>query len=173
MADITAIFLILVSVGVAFPGMLTAWWLLFPDHVERARLRIESTPWKCFWLGLAILAVVGVPVFILLALPFGPAKFLGWVVLAAALTVSGFGSAGISAHMGRQLTRSASSSALGGFVRGAVVLELAAVFPVLGWFFIFPLALVTAFGATGFALLNWLPRAPVVRSTPESAALQA
>jgi hypothetical protein len=171
MADITAIFLILIAVGIAFPGMLTAWWLLFPAPVERARLRIESTPWRCFWLGLAILFGVSLPVFVLLALPFGPAKFLGWILIAAALTVSGFGSAGLSAHMGKQMSRAASVTPLTGFVRGALVLELAAFFPVLGWFFILPLALITAFGATGFALLNWMPRAASLR-TPESAPVQ-
>jgi hypothetical protein len=74
--------------------------------------------------------------------------------------------------MGRQLTRTASIGPLGAFVRGAVVLELAVSFPVLGWFFIFPLAFVTAFGATGFALLNWMPRVPAVR-VPESVPTQA
>jgi hypothetical protein len=90
--------------------------------------------------------------------------------MAAALTLSGFGSAGISAHMGRRMA-SPSVTPLGGFVRGAVVLELAAAFPVLGWFFILPLALVTAFGATGFALLNWMPRSQPMRA-PESAPVQ-
>ena len=47
---------------------------------------------------------------------------------------------------------------LGGFIRGAIILELAAFFPVLGWLFLWPLALITALGATIFALLNWMPR---------------
>jgi hypothetical protein len=55
---------------------------------------------------------------------------------------------------------------LGGFIRGAVVLQLAAFFPVIGWLFIWPVMLIMAFGATGFALLNWLPREETVR-TPD------
>lgn len=172
MADITAIFGILVSIGIAFPGLLTAWWLLFPSTVERARVRVEQTPWACFWAGLVITTAVVVPVFILMALPFGPAKFLGWVLLAAALTLSSFGSAGISAHMGRQMSRGTPMSALGGFVRGAVVLELAVVFPVMGWVFIWPLMLITAFGASAFALLKWMPRTATTRA-PETVPTQA
>ena len=48
------------------------------------------------------------------------------------------------------------------FVRGSVILELVAFFPVLGWFFIWPIALIMAFGATGFAFLNWMPREKTV-----------
>ena len=167
MADITAIFGILVSIGIAFPGMLTAWWLLFPATVERARARVEQTPWACFWAGLFVTVAVAIPIMILMSLPVGGAKFMGWVLLATALTVSSLGSAGISAHMGRRIARGSSLSPLGGFVRGAVVLELAAIFPVLGWLFIWPLALIVAFGATAFALLNWMPRG-VIRTVPES-----
>ena len=170
MADISAIFFILLTIGVAFPAMLTAWWLLFPTVVERARLRLERTPIHAFWMGILVVIAVSIPIIILLALPFGPAKFVGWILLAAALTLSSLGSAGIAAHLGTRLGRHSSFSALSGFVRGAVVLELAAFFPVLGWFFIWPLLLILAFGATGFALLNWMPREKVQPSPAASAA---
>jgi hypothetical protein len=158
MADISAIFFILLIIGVAFPAMLTTWWLLFPSLINRAQSRIEKTPMQSFWMGLVIVIVVTIPTVILLALPFGPAKFIGWILLAASLALSSIGSAGIAAHLGARLTRQSNFSVLSGFVRGSVILELAAFFPVLGWFFIWPLLLIMAFGATGFALLNWLPR---------------
>lgn len=165
MADISAIFFILLVLGVAFPALLSAWWLLFPAVVERARLRVEKTPMQSFWMGILVVIAISVPIFILIALPFGPAKFLGWILLAAALTLSSFGSAGIAAHLAERLSRQGNFSAMSGFIRGAVVLELAAFFPVLGWFFIWPLTLITAFGATGFALLNWMPRASISRAS--------
>jgi hypothetical protein len=74
------------------------------------------------------------------------------------LAVSSIGLAGIAAHLGARLIRQSNISALSGFVRGSVILELAAFFPVLGWFFIWPLLIIMAVGATGFALLNWKPR---------------
>jgi hypothetical protein len=43
-------------------------------------------------------------------------------------------------------------------VRGAVALELAAVFPLVGWCVVIPLTIVTSLGATVFALLHWMPR---------------
>jgi hypothetical protein len=159
MANIAAVFGILLLLGIAFPGMLAAWWLLFPATVERARLRLDRTPWRCFWLGGVMTAVISIPTGVLLALPFGPAKFLGWVLIAVTLTIAGLGAAGLAAKMGAQLaSRSNSLSPAGAFVRGTVALELAAVFPLVGWFIVIPLAVVTSLGATVFALLQWMPR---------------
>lgn len=162
MADISAIFFILLIVGIAFPAMLTAWWLLFPSVVARSQLRVEKTLTRTFWLGLVIVIALAIPIVILLALPLGPAKFLGWILLASSLALSSIGSAGIAAHLADRLAQQSNVSALGAFVRGAVLLELAAFFPVIGWFFLWPLFLIVAFGAAGFAILNWLPREKII-----------
>jgi hypothetical protein len=163
MADVSAIFGILLSLGIVFPGLLTAWWLLFPATVERARLRLDRTPWQCFWLGGVAAAGLVIPVAVLLALPVGLAKLAGWGTISLALAVASLGAAGLAAKMARRL-REDGGAPLGSFVRAAVALELAAAFPVLGWFIVIPLAIVTALGASLFALLRWTP-APV----PETA----
>ena len=166
MADISAIFFILLIISIAFPAMLSAWWLLFPALITRAQTRIEKSLARSFWLGLVIVIALTIPIVILLALPFGPAKFIGWILIAASLALSSIGSAGIAAHLGERMKQAGNNyTSLSAFVRGSVVLELAAFFPVLGWFFLMPLALITACGATGFALLNWLPREKPQAST--------
>lgn len=169
MADISAIFFILLIVGTAFPAMLAAWWLLFPTLIARAQARVEKTPVQALWMGLIILIGLTIPTVILLALPFGVAKFIGWILLAAALAFSSIGSAGIAAHLADRLARHSNVTALGGFIRGAILLELAAFFPVIGWLFVWPLLLIEAFGAAGFALLNWMPRERT--STPATTTL--
>jgi len=159
MADISAIFFILLIISIAFPAMLAAWWLLFPALITRAQTRIEKSLARSFWLGLVIVIAVTIPIIILLALPFGPAKFIGWILIAAALALSSIGSAGIAAHLGERMKQAGNNyTPLSAFIRGSVILELATFFPILGWFFLLPLALIIAFGATGFAILNWLPR---------------
>src|SRR5688572_20615683 len=173
MADISAIFFILLILGVAFPAMLTAWWLLFPSIITRSQVRVEKTPTRTFWMGLIIMIALAIPIVILLALPFGPAKFLGWILLAVSLALSSIGSAGIAAHLADRLARQSNLGGLGAFVRGAVLLELAAFFPVIGWFFVWPLLLITAFGATGYALLNWMPREQVQVSSSTASASHA
>lgn len=162
MADISAVFGILISLGIGFPGMLATLWLLFPATVERARLRLDTTPWRCFWLGGVITALAVIPIVVLLALPFGPAKFLGWTLITLVLALSCIGFAGVAAKMGAQLTSNAANiSPAAAFVRGAVALELALAFPVFGWVFILPLGIVTALGATGFSVLHWMPKKAV------------
>lgn len=173
MADISAIFFILLIIGIAYPAMLTALWLLFPALISRAQTRVDKTPMQTFWMGLVIVIAVTIPIVILLALPFGPAKFFGWILLGASLAISSIGSAGIAAHLGKRLADQSGLSPFNGFIRGSVILELAAFFPVLGWFFIWPLMLITAFGATGFALLNWKPREKTQISSTSTSISQA
>jgi len=171
MADVSAIFGILLTLGLVFPGLLTAWWLLFPATVERARVRLDRSPWPCFWLGGVLTAALVIPIVVLLALPLGPAKFAGWTLIFAALGLSSLGAAGLAAKMAGQLERRSGGAAspLGAFVRAAVALELAAAFPLIGWFIVIPLAIVTALGATVFALLRWAP-ARLPEATPAAAA---
>jgi hypothetical protein len=165
MADISAIFFILLIIGIAFPAMLTAWWLLFPAVISRAQTRVDKTPMQTFWMGVMIVIAVTIPIVILLALPFGPAKFFGWILLGASLAISSIGSAGIAAHLGARLSKHTSVTPLSGFIRGTVILELAAFFPLIGWLFVWIPALIVAFGATGFALLNWSPREKMQSAT--------
>ena len=158
MADISAIFFILLIIGIAFPAMITALWLLFPALISRAQIRVDKTPMQTFWMGLLLIVAVTIPIIILLALPFGFAKFIGWILLGASLAISSIGSAGIAAHLGVRLSKHTTVTPLSGFMRGAVILELAAFFPLIGWLFVWIPTLIVAFGATGFALLNWSPR---------------
>lgn len=159
MADISAIFFILLIIGIAFPSMLAAWWLLFPNLIARAQTRIAQSLAASFWLGLFIIVALIIPIVILFSLPFGPAKFLAWILLGLSLTISSIGSAGIAAHLGERMKQSGNNySPLNAFLRGGVILELAAFFPLIGWLFVWIPLLITSFGATGFALLNWMPR---------------
>ena len=159
MADISAIFFILLIISIAFPAVLVAWWLLFPNLITRAQTRVEKTLARTFWLGLIIVFAVSMPIIVLIAMPFGPAKLIGWILLAVSLALSSIGSAGIAAHFGERINHTGNNyTPLNAFLRGSVILELAAFFPIVGWLFVWPLMLITAFGATSFALLNWLPR---------------
>ncbi len=176
MSDVIAIFNILLITGLAFPGMLTTWSLLFPNLVDRARKRVERTPWATFWMGLAGTILFTIPITVLLALPFAPAKIFGWVGIFLALTFASFGAAGIAALMGSRLARRVrpEMSEIATFVWGAVAFEFAAAFPVLGWFIVIPLGILTSMGAAIFALLNWMPKTqlrPTVQPVVENPGL--
>ncbi len=174
MADVYAVFGTLLALGIAFPGLLTAWWLLFPVQVDRARERLDRTPGRSFGMGLIVTGAMSFPVAILLALPSSLAKFIGAVMIVVVLAIASLGAAGLAAAMsGRVRTRSGRiKSDLSAFLAAALALELAAAFPVIGWFLVIPAAIVACLGATSFALLGWAPQ-PKPQSLPDAATQQA
>lgn len=160
MSDVLAIFGILILLGLTYPGMLTTWRLLFPSTVERACLRLSVSPWKCLAFGLVVACGFAIPALILIALPFGPAKLIGWLVVAGGLMVASLGASGLATLIGERLGQLSGPgrSEASAFVRGALALELAAAFPIIGWLLFLPLSTLTSAGAAGFAFLNWMPR---------------
>jgi hypothetical protein len=160
MADIQAIFGTLIAFGITYPGLLTAWWLLFPDRVERARQRASKTPGKSFGLGAAAAVLAAIPAGIFFALPSQFAQVLAWIWIILVLGAASLGAAGIAAEIGTRLNErnEVDFTALGAFLRGAVIWELASAFPVIGWLLVIPIGTLISLGAAVFALLRWTPK---------------
>ena len=159
MADVFAVFGTLLALGIALPGMLLTWRLLWPHVVDRARQRIGQTPWACFALGLFLLGLFFIPVIILLNVPLQGAQLMGFIAIFLLMAFASLGGAGLAELLARRLhAAGVETSAAGATIRGAVALELAAIFPFVGWFIFIPLAFVISLGATVFALLKWVPR---------------
>jgi hypothetical protein len=105
-----------------------------------------------------LVALLVVPIVVLLAVPIGPLKLAGWVLIFISLSFASLGAAGLAGRMAGQMRKASPElSGLGAFVRAAIALELAAAFPVIGWFVAIPLLTVTSLGATVFALLHSVP----------------
>jgi hypothetical protein len=176
MGDVFAIFGGMLAIGIALPGLLLAWSLLFPGTVEQAQARLERTPWRCFWIGLIGLLAGGLALVGLFSIPAGPAKFVGWVGLFTLLALASLGAAGLAALMGERLrSLGLTASAPGALLRGAVALELAAAFPLVGWFVVIPIATICTLGAALLALLRRGPRSaadaqPAIGQQPSAAA---
>ena len=168
MADVYAVFGTLLALGIIFPGMLFAWSLIFPGSVDKASSRIESTPWRCLGLGIALAFPIGFTAAILFSIALGPANFLGAVVVVGTLAFASMGASGMAAMMGRRLVprSSENTSEAAGFLRGAIALELAAAFPVIGWFLVIPLITLSSLGAAVFAALGWMPRPSGIQEQP-------
>jgi hypothetical protein len=240
LTEVFAILGILVALEIVFPFILTTWWAYFPASVERAHWRINSTPWRCFWLG-CLTAIIALPmIFVLLVLPLELSRLVGCTLLFVLIAFAGLGAAGLSVKIGGrfamrdtnafpegktvsrnllkelaaglwlggaatvvalpaivvvldldfkliwtigwsvffvalaiaglfaivsvarrnvQLSSRNNASTLSVFMRGAAVLELAAGLPIIGWFILFPFAFVTSLGASVFALPRWMPLA--------------
>lgn len=171
MADVYAVFGTLLALGIAFPGLLTGAWLLFPGVVDRAKVRVGATPVRSFFLGAGAAGLIAVAAAVFNAIPLGLTKLAGALMIFGAFGVATLGAAAIAAEMGSRLQDRgmANLTPAAAFVRGAVALELGAAFPLVGWFLIIPGVLLTGLGAGVFALLNWLPRpsfAPKIDPAP-------
>src|SRR3972149_1637189 len=94
MADVYAVFGTLLALGIAFPGMLVAWWLLFPRVVARASGCLDRSPWSCFGIGLGLAVAVAVLAGTLSAVPLGLFKFFGLLLTVLALGLASLGAAG-------------------------------------------------------------------------------
>ncbi len=160
MADMTAIFGTLLALGITYPGLLSTWWLLFPERVERARQRVAITPRKSFGFGVAGGLLAAIPAAIFFNLPSQFTQVLGWIWLVLLLGISSLGAAGIAAEIGNQLNQrnEVDFTALGAFLRGVVIWELAAAFPIIGWLLIIPVGTLISLGAAVFSIFNWMPK---------------
>ena len=156
MADVYSIFGTLLALGIAFPGFLATWWLIAPSKVKLAQHRLADTPKRSVAMGIASIILIAIPISILIALPLAFSSFLGSLLIVLLLTFAGLGTAAIAANMAEQLQSDKDSEIeLADFVRAAVAMELAAAFPVVGWFIVIPLTLLAGLGAASFALLGW------------------
>jgi hypothetical protein len=149
MADMYAIFGSLILVGLSYPALLTGWWLLFPERVERARVKISETPKKSFWIGLLAAFLSSIPALILFNLPSQFTQLLGWIWVVLVLGTASLGAAGLAAEIGLRLNwkNDGQFQSLGAFLRGAVVIELASIFPVIGWLLVFPISTLVSLGS--------------------------
>lgn len=96
MAELLALLGGLAGLQVAFAAMIVAWRRLLPGSVERARLRVEHTPWQCFGLGLLAAALLLPPIACMLALPLVFTRIVGCYLLLTLIALSSLGAAGVA-----------------------------------------------------------------------------
>jgi len=156
MADMYAIFGSLILVGISYPALLTFFWLLFPEKVEMARIQVSEKPKKSFSLGILSGVLAAIPAAILFALPSQFTQVLGWIWLVLVLGIASIGAAGIAAEIGLRMNwkNDGGFQSLGAFIRGAAILELASVFPIIGWLLIIPIGTLLSLGGAVSAIFK-------------------
>lgn len=148
MADIYAIFGSLILLGLSYPAILATWWLVFPGRVEAVRLRISEHPYRSLGIGFLGALIASIPGGVLFALPSQFSQVLAWIWIVIILGAASIGAAGIAAELGLRLNwkNDGNFLSLGAFLRGALIWELAAIFPLIGWLLIIPLGTMIALG---------------------------
>ena len=151
MANILALFGILFGYGISYPALLTFIWLMWPSAATHTQQCIEHSLRQCFFTGLLLIIGLGSVLTIFLTATSGAVQLAGWALLLVVLTLSCIGATGLVAHLAHRLSSQTSSPSVRTFFRTVCILELAAAFPLIGWFAIWPLALCVGIGATWLA----------------------
>ena len=155
MADVFTVVFILLGFFMALPSVWLLFGALWPNAVGRAQERCHRAPLKSFFLGVATAGAFTLATIILSVLNV---PFLAGLVAAFGIGFSLLGVSGLARHVGTRLPSSIdSSSPWRVHLRGSIVLELAFLFPMLGWLLIFPLALILGSGAATMAVFSRRP----------------
>lgn len=148
MADVFKILFPVVGTLMSYVCFCLLFEGMVPAAVMRCRGVYETRPFRAIFLGLLI-AVPGIVLGIaLLNAGLPAAKFLGFSTIFFLITMGILGSAGLSAMIGTRLhTPNDARQPWRRVLRGGVVLAITFLFPLVGWFFVMPLTLVSGLGA--------------------------
>lgn len=148
MADTVKIFLIVLGSLLS----LCAFWLfcraLWPSLVKKSQSHCQEKALKCFLLGLPVSAVPILAFLILVNAPQPVLKMVGFAIFFLYLVYANIGVSGLVTMMGERLREGSSHTSPWRItLLGSFVLSFTSLLPLFGWFFIFPIALITGAGA--------------------------
>jgi hypothetical protein len=158
MADVYTVTFSLIGILLSLPALLVTINLLLPNVTRRVQTRLEQTPGRSFVLGTPVTAAFVLFVAVTSQLP-AVGQAMAFIAAALFMGLGTIGGAGLARLLGERIRPLARpNSEMTNLVRGAVVYELAALVPIVGWFLFIPLAGIMVVGAAVFALVKWLPK---------------
>ena len=157
MADTMSIFFVILGMLLAFSGLWLLCRGLWPAAVAAAADRCGKRLWSSFLMGLPITIVMIVLTKTLFSV-LGPAgKIAGVGVACLYMLQAHTGVSGLATAIGRRLAAPIDEQRpWRSTLRGGVVLDLAYLLPILGWFVILPASIIIGSGAANLGLLSKL-----------------
>jgi hypothetical protein len=147
MGDVFAVVATLFGVCLSAWAILLVAGLLFPGKAASAKRCVEGSPWLCFGLGLALAAFLVFSVAVA-ANPNPGVKLFGTVLYLATLSLGIVGGSGLSQLVGERIVPMDSGvSPFRAMGRGAGLLVVGGLLPLVGWFVFAPVTLIVAMGA--------------------------
>jgi hypothetical protein len=148
-ADTMAVFFVTVGLMVSFVALWLLARALWPKRSEAAASRLERGLVASFLLGLPIALLAVVATILVAKIPAALAGPGAIAIVCLFVTYSSVGVSGLATLVGRRLpSRVDAESPFRQTVRGGIVLVLAFLMPLLGWFVILPVATIVGAGAT-------------------------
>ena len=168
MADVYIVLYSLLGILITLPALLIALNLLLPRVTTRTAGRLTHTPIKSFFMGLPLVAFLALWIAMTAQTAFGPLRFTAFAAALFGMGLGTLGAAGMARSLGERLSPLLPrSAAMLNLLRGAIVYELACLFPIIGWFLFAPIVGTAVIGAAIFGIIGW---APASDTSAESAA---
>jgi hypothetical protein len=171
MADIYIVVFSVIGFLISYPGLMASLNLMLPKVTDSAYQRLAGTPGKSFMLGLPVAAAFALWIAITANIGVGPVQALAFIAALIWMTLGALGGAAMCRLLGERISEwNQSGTAIGNIVRGAIIYELAFMFPILGWFVVLPISSIVVLGAAIFGLFGWVPKQkldPARTVTPE------
>lgn len=169
MADTMSVFFVILGMLLALPGLWLLCRGLWPDAVAAATERCSKRLWPSFLIGLPVTIMMIVLTTVLFKVLGTFGKIAGVGVVCLYMLQAHTGVSGLVTSIGRRLlTPLEEQRPWRATLRGGVVLELAYLLPILGWFVILPASIIIGSGAANLGLLSHLKFAPSVRNSVET-----
>lgn len=152
--DSFAVVAILFGIGLTTWALVLASALIFPAKVAVAQEKYAYRPWAGFGVGVLMALTVGLVSLAMASLPIPLLKLLGTGGLLTLLAISAVGSAGLCQMMAQRIrVMEPSLSPYAALTRASMVVVIGGLFPILGWFLLGPILLLTSLGIGTQAIL--------------------
>ncbi len=167
--DVLAVAGVLIGLMISAWAMLIGAVLLFGRKTACAQELVSRSPAGALGRGAIVVLTVGLVGRILISQPNGLLKLIGWGLLVVLLATAVIGAGGlvqlIAGRIRQMDPQMPDYAALG---RGAALMIVASLMPVIGWFIVVPLVLLISLGAGLHALLSRITLAPQPTAFPQS-----
>lgn len=174
MADTMAIFLVILGLMLAFPGLWLLCLGLWPKTATAAAGYCNRGLVKPFFVGVPITLLTIFITGFLNNLPGAFGNILAIAVVCIFMLFSNTGTSGFVTSIGRRLSSPVDEERpWRATLRGGVVLELSYLLPVLGWFVILPASIIIGCGAATLAILKREPKTSTQSIPSHTASLGA
>lgn len=129
-------------------SIMVAAALICSRRAETASDRILTRPWRSFFLGLLVAAILTALGTALTGSPNPVAKLLGVLVYAVLFAMVATGAGGLALLVGQRVRQAAGDlSDYGALSRGATLIVLACLAPIVGWLVVTPAVLLISAGS--------------------------
>lgn len=170
MADVFKILFPVVGTLMSFVCFWLLYEAIFPNAVERCRAAYVRRPISAVLLGALITAPTMTVGLTLINIANPVTKFIGFAMLCFLILIGILGSAGLSRLIGVRLASIGDErQPWRRVLRGGIILSITFLFPVVGWFLVLPVTLVSGVGAS--VLGWWSTRGWTQASQPSGASL--